>query len=99
MATKGYSESDGKAFLVGAADNDAEYQGPVARIEYDKTWLYITTDHYEGRVILNIEALPYLRQALTKILSEITRAKQKPLPEPPQSTGSTGSLRKRRLGD
>lgn len=73
-ATKGYIKKHvehGKTmFLVGAedlSDKKAPYRGPVAQVTWDDTWLYVSTDRYEGTAMLNIEALPYLRQALAKI--------------------------------
>lgn len=53
------------------------YRGPTAEISYDKTWLYIMTDPYEGRVMINIETLPALRKALAKVARKIAR----PTPE------------------
>lgn len=85
---RGFIKADGKNWLVGAKDvctkaelaargpYDDPYHGPVARVSYDKTWLNIVTDDYEGAAMLNIEALPYLRRALSRIASEIAKAKK-----------------------
>jgi hypothetical protein len=54
-----------KTQFVGAADG--RYQGPIARVEFDEDWLVINTDDHEGKAILNIEALPYLLQALERV--------------------------------
>jgi hypothetical protein len=68
--TKGYLiervERGQTIFLVGAKDEN-EYEGPRAKIDWDNTWLNITTDEYEGHAMLNIEALEPLREALAKI--------------------------------
>lgn len=61
-------------WLVGAkrkatAELD-EYIGLQARVSYDKDWLHIVTDEYEGAAMLNIEALPALRRALSQIAKE-----------------------------
>jgi hypothetical protein len=72
-ATKGYlkkhTERGEPMFLVGAEDLTSKpiYRGPEAQVTWDDTWLNISTDPYEGHVMLNIEALPYLRQALAEI--------------------------------
>jgi len=61
--------------LVGAKDTlDTvhKYEGPVAEITWDDTWLYIVTDKYEGHVMLNIEALPFLRKALAQVAASIS---------------------------
>jgi hypothetical protein len=71
--TKGYLKSHierGKPmFLIGAEDATSEpvYRGPVGKVTWDDTWLYISTGPYEGNVMLNIETLPYLRQALARV--------------------------------
>lgn len=72
--TRGYlkkhMERGKPMFLVGAedlSDKANPYRGPVAEITWDDTWLNICTDSYEGNVMLNIEALPYLRRALAQI--------------------------------
>jgi hypothetical protein len=68
---KGFIRADKADFLVGAScpekPGEYTYQGPVARVSYDKDWLYICTDDYEGNAMLDIEALPYLRRALAQI--------------------------------
>jgi len=62
------TENTEGSFLVGTKDGD--YTGPVAQIYYDKQWLFVETDPYEGQAMLHIEALPKLIEALQKI-SEI----------------------------
>ena len=58
--------SNGSDFLVSAGNPDGGYMGPVARVGTDGVWLCIVTDDYAG-VVLNIEALPALQEALAKI--------------------------------
>lgn len=53
--------------LVGTKETVTGYSGPCARVEYDKKWLSITTDDHEGAAMLNIEALPFLIEALQNI--------------------------------
>lgn len=76
--TKGYlkehPDPNKRAFFVGAkdaTDPEAIYEGPVAEITWDDTWLHIVTDNYEGYAMLNIEALGPLRKALAKIARSI----------------------------
>jgi len=75
--TRGYIKKEKWGWGVGAKyftpdkDNDWLYHGPYARVEYDKDWLHICTDDYEGHAMLNIEALPYLRRALAAIAKEL----------------------------
>lgn len=71
MAYVSTFEKRKKEWFVGAKDAETDYIGPVARIEYNKDWLYIVTDEYEGVAMLNIEALPALRRALTQIAKEL----------------------------
>lgn len=68
-------------YLVGAKDTmDTvhKYEGPVAEVTWDDSWLYICTDKYEGHAMLNIEALEPLRKALGKVSRKIKSAS--PLP-------------------
>lgn len=72
--TKGFLkktvDKKGITYLVGAEDlsnKEHPYHGPIARIDWNETWLNICTDDYEGNAMLNIEALPYLRRALAQI--------------------------------
>lgn len=76
--TKGYLiehvERGKTVYLVGAKDDSDpknKYEGPRAEVTWDETWLNITTDHYEGRAMLNIEAIEPLRKALAKISRQI----------------------------
>lgn len=64
---QGYITKTDAGYLVGAKDDAHQYKGPVAEITADSTWLYVSTDPYEGTAMLNIEALPFLIEALTKI--------------------------------
>lgn len=64
---KGYVEEIPDTLLVGARDKENGREGPVAHVTYDDDWLWISTDEYEGTTMLNIEALPALRRALTII--------------------------------
>lgn len=70
MTTKGFIKAHGNDFLVGARDKPSNYEGPVARVSHDDTWLRIVTDENEGSAMINIEALPFLRRALAKIAKE-----------------------------
>ena len=72
--TKGYITVFERGILVGAKDESCDYRGPVAEVTHDKDWLHIETDPYEGHVMLNIEALPYLQKALRAVAKE--RAKR-----------------------
>lgn len=76
MATVGFLTGDNPndAQYVGAKDDGYEYYGPVARVTFDATWLHISTDDYEGHALLNIEALPYLQEALAKIAAQLKTA-------------------------
>jgi hypothetical protein len=76
MARKGFIEYGDDVIYVGTRDNESTYEGPTARVDYDKDWLNITTDDYEGHAMLNIEALPHLRRALARVAREL-RAKAK----------------------
>lgn len=69
---------------VGAEEKARDYQGPVADVSYNKDWLYISTDPYEGSAMLNIEALSHLIEALRRIESEIS----KPTPQPADGCSS-----------
>jgi hypothetical protein len=52
-------------FRVGASPVDDDFSGPSIEIFSDKEWLFISTD--DQTVMLNIEALPKLIEALQKI--------------------------------
>ena len=72
---KGFLKVVPDGFQVGAVrkgtpDYD-EYRGPVADIDWNKSWLTICTDLYEGVTSINIEALPHLRRALARVAREI----------------------------
>ncbi len=58
-------------------DDGSQYRGPTAQVSYDEDWLHIITDDSEGHAMLNIEALPQIREALAAIAKE-RRAKAKP---------------------
>jgi aminoglycoside phosphotransferase len=65
---KGFVNGDATGTqFVGASDKKSGYSGPVAQVYADKDWLWIVTDDYEGVAMLNIEALPHLRRALTRL--------------------------------
>lgn len=59
--------------LVGAEDATDGYRGPVAEITWDDTWVHIVTDSYEGHVMLNIEVLPFLQQALKRVQAALSK--------------------------
>jgi hypothetical protein len=69
MARKAFirGEPGQKQFGVGCHDKATDYHGPFAFITFDKDWLWISTDDYEGTAMLNIEALPMLRRALAYV--------------------------------
>ena len=68
MARKGMMQPGQKGeIIVCVEDMDTGYLGQVTRVFVDKEWLWITTDDPEGSVMLNIEALPYLQEALRQI--------------------------------
>jgi hypothetical protein len=62
-----FKEERGDVTLVGARYNSSGTLGPVAQVYADKDWVWIVTDSYEGSVMLNIEALPLLIEALRKL--------------------------------
>jgi hypothetical protein len=72
---KGYIEDDKHGLRVGGRKGD--YTGPIARITWDEDWLHIVTDDYEGHAMLNIETLPFLRRALTRVAKRIRAGKTK----------------------
>ena len=72
--TKGYLKRTEKGSIVVGANGDGGYVGPRAQIDHDDAWLHIVTDSYEGHAMLNIEALPQLRRALTMIARERRKA-------------------------
>ena len=57
--------------VVGCKATNSDYEGPAASVTYDKDWLHIVTDEYEGAAMLNIETLPVLRRALSKVAKHI----------------------------
>lgn len=66
---------------IGAQSTDDEtgtYWGPIARVSFDKDWLYIVTDDYEGSAMINIQALGKLRLALARIHKERRRQQLQP---------------------
>lgn len=68
--TKGFlRRHEGKLF-VGAEDlSDPQnpYRGPCAEVSADDAWLRIVADPYDNTLMLNVEAIPYLRRALAEI--------------------------------
>lgn len=58
------SAADG--FQVGFIYPDGQW-GPCAQVTFEKDWLHIVTDSYEGHAMLKIESLPALRKALLQI--------------------------------
>lgn len=66
--------------LVGAVNKDTDYRGPEARISADGEWLNIVTDEYEGAAMLNIEALPQLRRALSRLAKHLRDTHKTPGP-------------------
>lgn len=68
-AFQGYLESDGKGQHVGA--RTPTYKGPEVLIKHDARWLFIVADNEGGHVVLNIEALPKLRLALSRVARKI----------------------------
>lgn len=48
--------------------------GPIADVYTDNGWLWITTDPYEGSVMLDAETLPLLIKALQRLESERRKA-------------------------
>ena len=82
---------DGGGFVVGYWRGD--YTGPTAEVytltyprDAKPTWVIISTDDYEGHAMLNIEALPKLRQALAKLAKAIEARSAE--------TGNTDSARR-----
>ena len=69
-ATKGFLRRNNGAVYVGAedlSDQKNPYRGPTAEVRADDTWLRIIADPYDNSLILNIEALPFLKKALSEI--------------------------------
>lgn len=69
-ATKGFLRRNNGSVYVGAedlSDPKAPYRGPVAEVTADDTWLRIIADPYDNALMLNIEALPFLKKALSEI--------------------------------
>lgn len=65
-------EHDGKLLVWSEfSDPIKGYRGPVARVYRDRAWLHIVTDPYDGSVMLNIETLPALRKALSKLARKL----------------------------
>jgi len=76
--TKGYLLRHNGKIYVGAEDlSDPRnpYRGPSAEVKVeDDTWLRIVADPYDNSLMLNIEAIPYLRRALAEIERKLKRA-------------------------
>jgi hypothetical protein len=43
------------------------YVGPVAHVNGNSEWVYVTTDDYEGVAMINRETLPKLIEALQRL--------------------------------
>ncbi len=75
--TVGFIRRHNGDVYIGAEDLSDQkniYRGPVAKVYVeDDTWLRIVADPYDNSIMLNIEALPYLKKAL----SEIERKRKK----------------------
>ena len=56
---------------------NGEYVGGAIRISYDESWLYLTTDDYEGAAMVNIGTLPEIRRVLSQITREIRALPQR----------------------
>lgn len=66
---RGYIEKGyrGRGWIVGARGVNWNYRGIPAKVFIDGGWLWIETDDNDGSVMLNIEALPFLRKALYRL--------------------------------
>lgn len=72
--TQGFCEKRKDDWLVGAKDESDPkhpYFGPTASVSGDGTWLNVVTDDYEGAAMLNIEALPFLIEALQALAASL----------------------------
>ncbi len=69
---EGFLDCSGPELRVGTMDpaNPSEFWAPQARVRVEGPWLHIITDDYEGHVILEIEALPFLIEALQLLRGE-----------------------------
>lgn len=47
------------------------YVGPCASVYADKSFVYISTDPYDGTAMINLEALPLLIESLRKLEAHI----------------------------
>lgn len=68
--TKGFLRRHNGSVYVGAedlSDPAHPYSGPTAEVKADDVWLRIVADPYDNSLMINIEALPYLRKALVEI--------------------------------
>lgn len=68
--TKGFLKRFQGKVYVGAedlSDPASPYRGPLAEVTADDTWLRVVADPYDNHLMLNIEAVPYLRKALAEI--------------------------------
>lgn len=76
--TKGFLRRHNGNLYVGAEDlSDPKnpYKGPVAEVYVENaTWLRIVADRYDNHLMLNVEALPYLKKALSEIERTMKRA-------------------------
>lgn len=75
--TKGFLRRHNGNLYVGAEDMSepkSPYKGPVAEVYVENaTWLRIVADIYDNSLMLNIEALPFLRKALAEIERKMKR--------------------------
>lgn len=65
--TEGFIRNADKEIIeVGARSEIKKYNGPVAECWLDLRggWVHIETDPYEASVMVNLEALPHLIEAL-----------------------------------
>ena len=70
MKPKMIVHKDG-SMAVWSESKVTDYVGPTAQISWDKDWLYICTDDYEGNAMINISTLPVLRRALARVAKTI----------------------------
>lgn len=75
-------QARGDEWFVSAKEEETGYMGPEAVISYDENWLHITTDPYEGHVMLNIETLPALLRALKDVTKRLQSVRTPGAPPP-----------------
>jgi hypothetical protein len=69
LKPKLFTNKDG-SLAVWSEEVGGDYRGPTAQITWDKDWLHIVTDDYEGNAMVNIETLPALRRALARVAKD-----------------------------